>query len=101
MPRNRTPVVTGTGAPLITRVVSPTVNGLNAFWIGTLMPAGLKPTVVPGVLNGSGVKEPAPRVERKKDAEILKWAITANNLHPESGVKRRIKFAGRPVERAV
>ena len=50
MPRNRTPVVNGTGAPLIIRVVSPTVKGLNAFEIGTLMPIGpLGPTVANGV----------------------------------------------------
>src|SRR5256885_3706065 len=80
MPRNRTPVVTGTGAPLITRVVSPTVNGLNAFWIGTLMPAGLKPTVVPGVLNGSGVNGTAASDASKKDRAILKSANTVKYL---------------------
>ena len=37
MPRKKTPVVMGTGTPLITKVASATVNGLNGFEIGTLM----------------------------------------------------------------
>ena len=44
MARKRTPVVTGIpakGVP-VGNVVSATVNGLNGFCIGTLMPTGLK-----------------------------------------------------------
>ena len=44
-PRYLTPVVTGIlGKGESAGVkVSGTVNGLNAFWIGTLMPVGLNP----------------------------------------------------------
>src|SRR5438105_4560437 len=39
MARKRTPVVTGVPSG---KLVSATVNGLNGFWIGTLIPLGLK-----------------------------------------------------------
>src|SRR5215467_3020550 len=80
MPRNRTPVVIGIGAPLMTSVVSPTVNGLNAFAIGTLMPFGpLGPTAGNGVpsiplnpWNGSGVNGTAASDESKYERAYLK-----------------------------
>ena len=72
MPRNKTPLVTGTGTPLITKVASATVNGLNGFEIGTLMPEGLKPTLVPGILNGSGTNGTAARDASKNERTYLK-----------------------------
>src|SRR5215467_13019396 len=92
MPRNRTPVVTGTGFPLITRVVSPTVKGLNAFEIGTLMPNGpLGPTEVKGVpsiplnpWNGSGVNGTAASDELKYEREYLKSVNTVRYLSHRS-----------------
>src|SRR6266480_3931940 len=94
MPRNRIPVVSGTGAPLITRVVSPTVNGLNGFWIGTLMPNGpVGPTAVNGVpsiplnpWNGSGVNGTAASDESKNERAYLKSANTVRYLSQISRV---------------
>ena len=68
------------------RVVSPTVNGLNGFEIGTLIPEGLNPTLVPGVLNGSGVNGAAARDESKKDRAILKSANIVRYLSHRSRV---------------
>src|SRR5215468_7730776 len=95
MPRNRTPVVTGTGTPLITRVVSPTVNGLNAFEIGTEMPNGpLGPTLVKGVpsiplnpWNGSGVNGTAASDESKYERAYLKSPNIVRYLSHKSRVK--------------
>src|SRR6266511_3298977 len=75
MPRNRTPVVIVVGMPLMTRVVSPTVNGLNGFWISvpiqnpfnpftvgdtTLVINGIPTTMTTGVrfrgINDTGVR---------------------------------------------
>ena len=89
MPRNRTPVVIGTGAPLITRVVSPTVKGLNGFWIGTLIPNGpLGPTVGnPGTpWNGSGVNGTAASDASKNERAYLKSANTVRYLSQISRV---------------
>src|SRR6266545_7830076 len=86
MPRNRTPVVIGVGMPLITRVVSPTVKGLNGFWIGTLIPVGLKNVLVPGVLNGSGANGTAASDESKNERAYLKSANTVRYLSHRSRV---------------
>ena len=48
------------------------MNGLNGFWIGTLMPEGLKPTLVPGTLNGSGTNGTAARDASKNERDIFK-----------------------------
>src|SRR2546430_13160158 len=79
MPRNRTPVVTGRPLPSEKKfgiVASATVNGLNGFEIGTLIPAGLKPTLVPGILNASGTNGTAARDESKNERTSLKSANT-------------------------
>src|SRR5216117_1938967 len=93
MPRNRIPVVIGTDVPLITRVVSPTVNGLNGFAIGTLMPngpVGPKGYSVPSVpfnpWNGSGVNGTAASDESKYEREDLKSANTVRYLSHRSRV---------------
>src|SRR4029077_384940 len=94
MPRKRTPVVIGTTAPFITIVVSPTVKGLNAFWVGTLMPFGpLGPTVGKGVpsiplipWNGSGVNGTAASDELKNERAYLKSANTVRYLSHRSRV---------------
>src|SRR4029077_1099298 len=94
MPRKRTPVVIGTAAPLTTIVVSPTVNGLNAFTIGTLMPFGpLGPTVGKGVpsipltpWNGSGVNGTAASDALKYERANLKSANTVRYLSHRSRV---------------
>ena len=62
------------------------MNGLNGFEIGTLMPAGLNPTLVPGILNGSGVNGTAARDESKKDRAILKSANIVRYLSHRSRV---------------
>src|SRR5438034_6545188 len=75
IPRNRTPVVTGRPEPSGKKfgiVASATVNGLNGFVIGTLMPVGLKNALVPGVLNGSGVNGAAARDASKYERAYLK-----------------------------
>ena len=79
MARNRTPVVTGTGKPLNVKVASATVNGLNGFEIGTLMPIELK-GVPSEFLNGSGVNGTAAKEESKSDRTILKSANTTSYL---------------------
>ncbi len=76
----------GTGTPLTTRVVSPTVNGLNGFWIGTLIPVGLKKVLVPGALNGSGVNGTAASDESKNERAYLKSANTVRYLSHTSRV---------------
>src|SRR5438045_5486653 len=94
MPRNRIPVVSGTGAPLITRVVSPTVNGLNGLEIGTLMPNGpVGPTVGKSPVgnpanpwNGSGVNGTAASDESKYERAYLKSANTVRYLSHRSRV---------------
>src|SRR5262249_71966 len=85
-PRNRTPVLTGTGTPLIANVVSPTVKGLNGLEIGTLIPEGLNPTLVPGILNGSGVNGTPARAESKNDLATLKSVKMGRYLSDKSGV---------------
>src|SRR5262249_53754806 len=80
MPRNRTPVVTGRPLPSGKKfgiVASATVNGLNGFEIGTLMPLALNPTVNPGLLNGSGANGTAASDESKNVRTNLK---SANNV---------------------
>jgi len=81
------PVVMGTGTPLITKVASATVNGLNGFEIGTLMPKGLKPTLVPGLLNGSGENGTAARDASKNERTYLKSANNTRYLSHRSRVK--------------
>ena len=78
IPRKKTPLVMGTGTPLITKVASATVNGLNGFEIGTLMlPAGpLNPTLVPGILNGSGRNGTAAEDASKNERTYLKSTNT-------------------------
>src|SRR6266550_3338904 len=85
-PRNRTPVVIGIGVPLMTRVVSPTVKGLNGFWIGTLIPVGLKNELVPGAWNGSGVNGTAASDASKYDRAYLKSANIVRYLSHRSRV---------------
>src|SRR5438128_822219 len=70
MPRNRTPVVTGRPDPSGKKfgiVAFATVNGFQGLMSGTLIPLGLKFTVKPGFLNGSGVNGTAAREESKND----------------------------------
>jgi hypothetical protein len=57
-------------------VASATVKGLYGFEIGTLMPAKLKPILVPGLLNGSGVKGTAANDASKNERTYLKSANT-------------------------
>src|SRR6266498_1023744 len=85
-PRNETPVVIGIGVPLITRVVSPTVNGLNGFEIGTLIPLGLKPMLVPGFLNGSGTNGTGASDVSKNERTYLKSPNTVRYLSHRSRV---------------
>src|SRR5438874_2709087 len=83
MPRKATPVVTGVP---FGKVVSATVNGLNGFCIGTLMPKGLK--VSPFCcLNGSGENGVAARAELKNERVYLKSANTVRYLSQISRVK--------------
>ena len=63
----------------MSKVASATVNGLNGFWIGTLIPPGLK-GVPSGFLNGSGVKGTAAKDESKSDRTNLKSANTTRYL---------------------
>src|SRR5262249_51933127 len=90
IPRNRTPVVTGRPDPSGKKfaiVASATVNGLNAFWIGTLMPDGVNPTFVPGILNGSGTNGTAARDEPQNERTNLKSANSVRYLSHRSRVK--------------
>src|SRR5437762_14369166 len=83
MPRKATPV--RTGVPSGT-VASATVNGLNGFCIGTLMPKGL--TASPfGCLNGSGTNGVAAAAASKNERVYLKSANTARYLSQISRVK--------------
>src|SRR5438874_9683821 len=89
IPRNRTPVVTGRPLPSGKKfgiVASATVKGLNGFEIGTLMPPGLKPTLKPGTLNGSGAKGTAARDESKNERTNLKSANAVRYLSQRSRV---------------
>ena len=63
------------------------MNGLNGFEIGTLMPAGLKPTLVPGTLNGSGTNGTAARDASKYERTYLKSANSTRYLSHRSRVK--------------
>src|SRR5437773_6971676 len=80
MPRKRTPVVTGRppvglsglGGKKFGIVLSATVNGLNGFVIGTLMPLGLKNVPVFPLWNGSGVNGTAAREASKNERASLK-----------------------------
>src|SRR5215813_8255336 len=95
MPRKRTPVVTGSppvglsgvGGKKPGIVASATVNGLNGFESGTLMPLGLKKELVPGFLNGSGVNGTAASEELKNDRATLKSPNTVRYLSQISRVK--------------
>src|SRR5215831_18769666 len=85
MPRNRTPVVTGRPDPSGKKfgiVAFATVNGFHALngKMGTLMPVGLKKLLVPGFLNGSGVKGTAARDESKNERAYLKSPNTVRYL---------------------
>ena len=55
--------------------------------IGTLMPAGLKPMLVPGILNGSGRNGTAARDASKNERTYLKSANTVRYLSHRSRVK--------------
>src|SRR5215831_4194280 len=92
MPRNRTPVVTGRPLPSGKKfgiVASATVNGLNGFWIGTLMPngVGVKPMLVPGILNGSGTNRTVARDASKNERTNLKSVNSVRYLSHRSRVK--------------
>ena len=74
-PRNTTEVVTGRPRPLGKKfgiVASAAVKGLNGFWIGTLIPNGLKLMFMPGVLNGSGIKNTGARDASKNERDKFK-----------------------------
>src|SRR5262245_23847561 len=86
MARNRTPVVIGTGTPLISKVASASVNGLNGFEIGTLMPERLNGKSVPGILNGSVVKGVAASAESKYERVYLKSANNTRYLSHRSRI---------------
>src|SRR6266403_404162 len=85
-PRKETPVVTGIPTPLTITVLSGTVNGLNGFEIGTLMPKELKPMLVPVTLNGSGANGTAARDALKNERTYLKSANTVRYLSHRSRV---------------
>src|SRR5438034_10029644 len=89
MPRNRTPVVTGRPEPSGKKfgiVASATVNGLNGFVSGTLMPLGLKKVLVTPFLNGSGVNGTAASDASKYERAYLKSANTVRYLSHMSRV---------------
>src|SRR5205823_13683273 len=92
IPRKRTPVVTGIGTPLRITVLLATVNGFQGLLIGTLIPVPLNPTVVPGILNGSGVNGTAAREESKNDRAILKSVNIVRYLSHISRVNEPQKF---------
>src|SRR5437773_11435462 len=83
MPRKATPVVTGVPSG---RVASATVNGLNGFCVGTLMPKGLKASPF-GCLNASGMNGVAERAASKNERGNLKSASTVKYLSGCSQVK--------------
>ena len=60
---------------------------LNGFEIGTLMLFGLNPTLVPGILNGSGVNGTGASDESKNERTALKSANTVRYLSHRSRVK--------------
>src|SRR5206468_11714645 len=81
--RNLTPVTTGRPDPSGKKfaiVAFATVNGLNALTIGTLMPNGLNPTLVPGMWNGSGSNGSAASDASKNERATLKSANTVRYL---------------------
>src|SRR5207245_10019278 len=63
-----------------------TVNEFKGMMSGTLIPLGLKFTVKPGFLNGSGVNGTAAREESKNDRETLKSVNTVRYLSHKSRV---------------
>src|SRR5205814_9176271 len=83
MPGKATPVVTGVPSG---RVASATVNGLNGFCIGTLMPKELKASPF-GYLNGFGSNGVAGRAASKNERVYLKSANTVKYLSRRSRVK--------------
>src|SRR6266436_8137702 len=88
MARKWTPVVTGIpakGVP-VGKVASATVNGLNGFCIGTLMPKRLKPLPF-DCLNGSGSNGVAAMAASKNERVYLKSANTVKYLSQMSRVK--------------
>src|SRR6266513_4049316 len=89
MPRNRTAVVIGRPEPSGKKlgiVASATVKGLNGFAIGTLMPKGLKPMLVPGTLNGSGENGTPATDASKNERTYLKSPNTVRYLSHTSRV---------------
>ena len=87
IPRNFTPVVTGTAVPSgEIQVSSATVNGLNGLLRGTLIPleAPLSPTAAPGFLNASGVNGTAARDASKNERVYLKSVNTVRYLSQRS-----------------
>src|SRR2546430_2031655 len=86
MARKATPVVTGTRDPAKVSVLSATVKGLNGFWIGTLIPLGLKgrPSLS---LNGSTSSGVAAWAASKNERVYLKSANTSKYLSQISRVK--------------
>src|SRR4029077_17819309 len=90
MPRNQTPVVTGRPEPSGKKfgiVASATVKGLNGFEIGTLILKGLKPMLVPGILNGSGLNGTAAVDASKNERTYLKSAHSFKYLSQRSRMK--------------
>src|SRR6478672_12032114 len=81
--RKPTPVVTGVPSG---KVASATVNGLNGFAIGTLMPAGLKASPF-GCVNGSGKNPVAAPAPSKNERVYLKSANIVKYLSQISRVK--------------
>ena len=53
------------------KVASATVNGLNGFWIGTLMPSGLNAKCRAGILEWIGRKRSSRQGSIKKRARIF------------------------------
>src|SRR6266446_7573804 len=89
--RKRTPVVIGIATPSWIKVASATVNGLNAFWIGTLIPVGLN-SVPFDCLNASGTNGVAARAASKNERVYLKSANTVKYLSQISRVKELKKL---------
>src|SRR5437588_10450747 len=83
MERKPTPVLTGVPSG---KVASATVKGLNGFWIGTLIPMGLKVSPF-GCLNASGLNGVAARAASKNERVYLKSANTSRYLSQISRVK--------------
>ena len=63
------------------------MKGLNGFWIGTLMPLGLKPMLVPGILKGSGENGTGASDVSKNERTYLKSPNTVRYLSHRSRVK--------------